>query len=699
MKNIRKTLASVAVCAVAVAAAFPAYAQNIRLDKKPESAPVKEVPFPKYEEVKLKNGMRLLIIEDHEQPTISFRMQLTPGSTADGDKPGLAEITLNLLPKGTSSRSALDIAKALDGIGASISVSAAGDAMSVSASGLKKHLETILGIYADVLMNPTFTPDEVEKMRAQAIEGVRYEKSESGQLVQALARKVVYGDNHPYALKASEESLKSIAVEDIKKFHATYFKPNNAYLAIVGDVTKGEVVPMLEKAFSNWKSGSTPNVKLPPVKPMPKGVYFIERPASVQSSFVVTGPTVPFNDPSFETVSLTADVIGSGFGGRLFRTLRETYSYTYTPFGFVTRAKDANRFVAGADVRNNVTDSAIIVTQRELENLTNEPPSKEDLNRLQRYTVGSFLMSFENTEYLASLLQLSELNNIPFSRVKNYPARVMAVTPEDIRKTAAKYMDPDNLSIVVVGSREVLPDLDKFGTVYQYNLDIEPVRTAAMETVNMSADDLMSRHIKAVGGADAIKDLKSLAVNAQVELSAGPQSIKGTAVTRHKMPGKMTSNLDLPVMKQQRWVTGNKAWESANGAPAAELTGQELEDAMYNSYVVPLASVKDMGYSFHIEGKQGDNYLLKATSPLGNDKTFYIDANTMLVNKVEYLAESPQGTMPVVEEYSGYTSVAGVKLPQNIMITMGPGITIRTTNTFEANPTLDDKDFLPPQGR
>lgn len=698
--NIRKTFASFAVCAVSFAVVLPpAKAQTIDLHKRPEASLVKEVPFPKYEEVKLKNGMRLLIIEDHEQPTFSLRMQLIPGTTADGDKPGLATLALNLLPKGTSSRSALDIAKALDGLGASINTSAAGDAMTVSASGLKKHLPTILGIYADVLMNPAFANDEVEKMRTQAIEGVRYEKSEAGPLVQALARKTVYGENHPYAMKESEESLKSISVEDIKKFHSSYFKPNNAYLAIVGDVTKSEIVPMLEKAFANWKSGTTPTVKLPPIKPMPKGVYFIERPSSVQSSFVITGPSVPYSDPNFETVSLAADVIGSGFGGRLFRTLRETYSYTYTPFGFVTRAKEANRFVAGADVRNAVTDSAIIVTKTELEKLTKEPPSKEDLYRLQRYTVGSFLMSFENTDYLASLLQLAELNNIPFSRVKSYPARIMAITPADIQKTAAQYMNPANMSVVVVGSREVLSDLEKFGSIYQYNLNIEPVRVAAMEAVSMSADELVAKHIAAIGGNDAVKSLKSLTTNSEVVLSAGPQSFKGKGVTKHKTPGKTSSMMDITVMKQQRWVNGNKAWESANGSPAAELTGQELEDAMYNAYIVPMASLKDMGYTLRIEGKQGDSYILKAKSTLGNEKTFYIDANTMLVTKVEYLAESEQGTMPVTEEYSDYVPVAGVKLPKNMTVTMGPGITVKTTNTFEANPTIDDKDFLPPQGK
>lgn len=698
--NIRKTFASLAVCAVALSVALPtANAQNIDLHKKPEAALVKEVPFPKYEEVKLKNGMKLLIIEDHEQPTFDMRMQLLPGTTGDGDKPGLASMTLNLLPKGTSSRSALDIAKALDGLGAGVRVSAAGDAMSVSASGLKKHLSTILDIYADILMNPAFANDEVEKMRTQAVEGVRYEKSEAGQLVQALARKTVYGESHPYAVKESEESLKSITIEDIKKFHSSYFKPNNAYLAIVGDVTKSEIVPMLEKAFASWKSGAAPAVKIPPIKPMPKGVYFIERPSSVQSSFVITGPSVPYNDPNFETISLTADVIGSGFGGRLFRTLRETYSYTYTPFGFVTRAKEANRFVAGADVRNNVTDSAIIVTKNELAKLTKEAPSKDDLYRLQRYTVGSFLMSFENTEYLASLLQLAELNNIPFSRVKNYPARIMAITPADIQKTAAQYMNPENMSVVVVGSREVLTSLEKFGPIYQYDLNIEPVRVVAVESVSMSADELVAKHVQALGGNDAVKGLKSLTTNSEVVLSAGPQSFKGKSLIKHKAPGKVVSMTDITVMKQERWVSGNKAWESSNGSPAAELSGQELENAMYEASIVPLATLKDKGYSLQIEGKQGDTYILKAKSGLGNEKTFYIDANTLMVNKVEYLAESPQGTMPVTEEYSNYAPVGGVKLPKNVTTTMGPGITVKMTNTFEANPTIDDKDFLPPQGK
>ncbi len=695
--KVRNTCLTLALSAVSFAvAAFPAGAQKIDLSKKPTPAPVKEVPFPKYVEKTLKNGMRVLIIEDHEQPTIMLRMQLTPGETADGDKTGLAGMTAGLLTKGAGSRSALDIAQALDGIGASISAAAAGDATTVTASGLKKHLGSILEIYADVVTHPALASEELEKLRMQSIEGVRYGKSEPGQLVQALARKVVYGENHPYAKKESEQTLQSITLNDVKNFHQSYFRPGNAYLAVVGDVTDKEIIPMLEKAFGSWTGGKSTKVVIPKPDPMPVGVYFIERPASVQSAFVITGSAEVFSHPEFEKLSLTADMIGSGFGGRLFRTLRETYSYTYTPYGFVTRSKEANRFVAGADVRNAVTDSAIIVTQRELKRLGNEAPTEEELNRLKRYTVGSFLMSFESTEALASLLQLAALNDVPFKRIKDYPAKVMSVKPAEISKIAAKYMNPDKMPVVVVGSKDVLSKLEKFGTIYRFNLDIEPVRATKTESVDISAAELIERHVKALGGRDAISSLKTLVANSKVTLKAGPQSLQGTGVNKFKMPDKSASMVDITVMKQESWVVGNKAWESMNGQPAEEKNGSELEDALYNAQIIPLAAMKELGYTAKVNGKEGDNYVMVITSPSGKEKTLYLDATTLMVTKSEYLQTTPQGTVPMMEEYSDYRDAGGVKFPHKIILTMGGGMTILSTYTYDINTALDDKDFTPP---
>lgn len=695
--NIRRHILSVAFSAASYAVlCTPLAAQKVDLSKRPDPAPVREVPFPKYEEMTLKNGMKVLVIEDHEQPTILFRMQFTPGNVGDGNKAGLASLTANLLTKGAGKRSALDIAKTLDGIGASINSNVGGDAMTISASGIKKHMGTILDLYKDVLTNPTFPSDELEKLRAQTIEGVRYEKSQPDELVQALARKVIYGENHPYAQKESEASLQSITLDDVKAFHSTYFRPNNAYLAIVGDITSKEVRPLLEQAFATWTKAPVPKVTVPDIKPMPMGVYFIERPASVQSAFVVTGAAEPRNHPDYEKISLAADVIGSGFGGRLFRTLRETYSYTYTPFGFVTSAKTANRFVAGADVRNDVTDSAIIVTQRELKTLTQEAPSEESLNRLKRYTVGSFLMSFEHTEVLATLLQQANLYEIPVKRIKEFPKTIMNITPKQVQAMAAKYMNPDKLPVVVVGSPDVLSKIEKFGTVYHYNLDIEPERVVATETVSISADDLIAKHIKAIGGKNAIDNLKSLKTSAKVTLKAGPQSIGGTAVSLHKTPGMMTRNVDLTVMKQQSWVNQGKAWEAMNGMPPEEKTGKELEDELYNAYIVPLAALKELGYTTKIKGKKGDLYMLGITSHSGDEKTVYIDANTMLVTKIESTADTPQGAMPVVEEYKDYTNVGGVQLPRSITTTMAGGaMVIQMENSFEANPSVSDSEFAP----
>ncbi|MFP4529343.1 MAG: M16 family metallopeptidase, partial [Candidatus Kapaibacterium sp.] len=436
MKNIARLLIIMFVAVV------PLAAQGLDVTKKPEPIDKKEFVFPEYNSVMLENGMRAYFIKDDEQPTFVMRVLIPGGSSIEGEKTGLADITTGLMTKGAAGMSAFEIARKLDGVGASLSVSAGGDYVQIVVSCLKKHVPLVLETMNDVLTKPEFPQDEFDKLVKQMIAGIQYEKSEPGAVSTKLAKKTIYGEDHPYAQHATEKSIKSITIDDVKDYYNKYIVPNYATVAVIGDIDPADIKPEIEKALAGWNKGKDYEIEIPKANPMPKGVYFISRPASVQSVVSYNTAGVGFAHPDYETLDMAASVIGAGFAGRLFRTLREKYSYTYTPFGYLTSSKYTNRFSCGADVRNSVTDSALNVIFNQINDLAQNGPADDELMRVKNYTIGSYLMNFESSEFIASLVQDADFYGIPIGKVKNYPDRAGKITAREIRKAAAKYLSP-----------------------------------------------------------------------------------------------------------------------------------------------------------------------------------------------------------------------------------------------------------------
>lgn len=677
--------------------AIPSFAQSIDKNKKPESGSLSTVVFPKYEEKVLSNGLRVIVIEDHEQPTVYMNLSIPVGSSSDGKNMGTALVTADMLTKGAGKRSALQIAETLDGIGASVGANASGDVTNISANTIKRHLSVVLEVFSDVLQRPTFPTDELEKIIKQRVAEVQNQKTRANGVANMIARKVTYGLQHPYSSKETVQSLEQLKIDDIKNFYGKHYKPNNSVLTIVGDFSTAEILKVLEKNLGSWKKDPKyMATKIPAITPLPKGVYFAERPGSVQSAIVFTMPTVPLVHPDNEGLSLVGNIIGGGFAGRLFKTLRETYSYTYTPFGYATRAKEINRIVCGAEVRNQVTDSAIIVTKRELKKLATELMDASELNVIKKNMVGTYLRSFENSEVVAQLIANSYLNGTPMERVKQYPEKIMAMSPANVKAIAEKYIDPDkaNMSIVVVGSKAVRPKIEQFGTIYDYDLDGEPVKASKVEEVSMTVDQLLEKHIQALGGKQAISGLKSLVTKAEISLQMGPQKVGGQAITKQKVPQKSYSAADFKVFKQESWCDGQTAYESQNGSEPQAKSGAELEMQQYQAEIFPTARLRELGYTLSISGKSNGVITLKAISPMKQERTISFDEKSMLVIKSEYSIDTPQGGIPVSESYGEYTDVAGTKLPGTMTIQMGPQ-TIKSKNIYTPNAEIPDAEFTP----
>lgn len=675
--------------------AAPSEKKVVDFKLKPKIGEMKEIEFPAYSETTLKNGLKVIVIEDHKQPTISMRLQVRAGESFDGKKNGVSYLMANLLTKGTAKRSAEEIANQLDSVGANLSANAAGELVIVSVDGLKKYLPLLLGVFSDVVQNPTFPKEELDKLVPQVLASLKQEKSRPDALAAALSRMVVYGKDNPASQRKTEASVKSITIEDIRAFHKMFVRPNNvASIAVTGDISLNEIVPQLERAFSRWTPNTTLDVPTPPAaKSMPKGVYFIQRPGSVQTTVTAVALAPARNNEIYEKMQVASSLIGSGFAGRLFKTLRETYSFTYTPYAYMTQGKYYNRFIAGADVRNAVTDSAIMVLQRELEKVTADAAPDEELDLIKLNQVAEYAMSFERSDFVASILQNAHYLGLSNEFMKGYAKRINAITPFDVKQAAEKVIRKDKLYLVVVGAPDILPVLEKYGTVYSYNLDLEPLSGSnSMEKVSLSVNDVMKKAADAIGNTSSVQTL-SRKISLTVEASG--QKFNGTGWEKRKATNKQVFGIDLPVMKQQTWVNGKTAFlRQMNNAPE-EMQGEDKTAAVDEASLFYYTKLPALGYTCEVVGKQGGQIVVSAKKG-SKERQYYFDAKTFLLSRIDKPEDTPQGPLLITEKYENYTDVNGIKLPK-VEKLESPMFTFTSENSWELNTPVDDKEFEAPK--
>ena len=669
--------------------------EKIDVTKKPEPLAGKEFVFPEYQESKLSNGIKVFIVEDHEQPTFAFRILIPGGSAYDGDKPGLAELTAEMLTKGAGKWSALEIAQKLDGVGATLDISASPDYFTIYGSCILKHIPTLMDVLSQVVLNPTFPKDEFEKLKKRVISAIKNEKARPLSVATALSKKVLYGENHPYGKRKTEETVEKITLEDVRAFFNKYFKPDYATLVVTGDIKEKEIIPVFNKALGNWKKGNLPPLIMAPPQPEPLGVYFVHRPASVQSSIVLATPTVEITNPDYEALDVAASIMGSGFAGRLFRTLRETYSYTYTPFGYQTSSKFANRFACGAEVRNPVTDSAIDVIKEQLYLLATDPPSEDELNRIKKVKVGNYLMSFENAEFVASSIQSVYFYGKPISYLKDYPKIINQLTPYDIQKVAKKYMHPDKAYIVVVGNPDVKGKLERFGKIFEYDLDLNPMtgEKAKLEPVKMSGEEIISKYLESRGGKDFLQSVKTIVSEGNAELQAQGQTLKGKILLKIKSPLKKYELFDFGMFQSEVWHNNDKSWAKVQ-SQVEELKFKEVDKNIFDIAIEKDIDLLTKNFKVDVLGKQNGKILVKFTTPRGFESTVYFDEKTYLIDQIEGTEESPQGPIPVTSIFAKWDKVGNFLFPTKIKTT-NPMFTIETEYTIKINEELDDSIFQP----
>ena len=444
--------------------------------KAPVNKDILKVKLPKAEEATLTNGLRVVLLHSDKIPTFNMQMVILSGGLADSaDYRGLATFTAALLREGTTKRSSKDIAEQTDALGTTLTATSGLSSLTstVSTSGLVENLDATLDIFADVVRNPAFPQPEVDKYKTRTLAQLQFQRSIPQFLLAEQFNKAVYG-NHPAALVSPPaDSLKKLTSKDLATFHSTYYRPNNAILAVVGDVTMKELMPKLQKAFGDWQKADVPVAAIPAVQSEPtSAIYLIDRPGSVQTVIQLGALGIERTSPDYFSVLLADRVLGGGPTGRLFLNLREDKGYTYGAYSNFGSSKYRGTWTSSSEVRTEVTEGAMKEFKYELDRLSAEKVPTAELENAKRAIIGGFALSLEQPQALLQNIITQKLYNLPADYWDTYPQKVSAITAEDIQRVAQKYLDMKHLQVVAVGdaskTREIL---SKYGTVKVYDAE------------------------------------------------------------------------------------------------------------------------------------------------------------------------------------------------------------------------------------
>ena len=673
---------------------------SAQLDRsiQPVGGPTPKIKLDKPKEFKLKNGIKVLVVENHKLPRVSYSLRIDGTPILEGEKAGVLSILGEMLGNGTTSIEKDVFNEEIDYLGANVSIGF----RSSFASSLTKHNDRILELMADAIINPLLTVEEFDKTKDQLIESLKADEKSIDAIGSRVGNALSYGKNHVYGEFITEETLNKISYEDVIDFHKKYTYPNSAYIVVIGDVNYKEVKKSITEKFSVWKKAKkvendvpvlTPNVGLTEVN-------FIDLPSATQSSIGVTNNVeLKMNDEDYFTALITNNILGGGGEGYLFKNLREDKGYTYGAYSSLGSSRyGVARFSAGAKVRNMVTDSAVTEIVNEIVRIRTELVDAELLKNAKAKYVGNFIMRLERPQTIANYALNIKLNDLPEDFYETYLEKINAVTAEDVKRVANKYFKIANTRIIVVGKgSDVVENLEKVGFPINYfdkyaNAVAKPVFNKAIPE-GMTALDVVDNYIKAIGGKDMLLNVNTLVSNMDVTIPGAP--FKPMAISKQMMPNKisfeMKANMGGQTMSlMKRNFSGEKGYMEQQGQKML-MSEEEImeaknvegifEELYYSENQTELLSINS------IDGE--DVYKVKVVK---NEKTsyrYYAVESGYLIS----IEEEDENKNISSTKYGDYRSVNGIMMPYFMQVNAGGQNLEFNTTEVMVNTELKDSDF------
>ena len=448
-------LAALVACSTAVAQSTAAFDRS----KPPALGPAPSLSVPRAVERTLPNGLRLIIVEHHELPVADFSLIVKTGGEADPwGKTGLATLAATLLTKGAGTRGAPEIAEQQAFLGARLGAFSGWDQSVVTLSATTAVLDSALALFADVALRPTFPAAEFDREKTQRMTQLMQVKDRGPAMADRAFSMILFGENHPYGqpLAGIEATVETLTRDDVAAFYRTYYRPNNALLMVVGDVTPADIERQLTALFGRWERTAVPVVNIPaPPARTDRRIYVVDKPAAPQASFRIGTPGVARSTPDYYPLQVMNTILGGSFTSRLNNNLRETKGYTYGAGSGFGMRKEPGPFVSRAEIVAEKSDSALIEFVKELENIRRPVPA-EELDKAKKYMQLGLPSGFETTSDIASQLASFALYGLPLDEPARAVGRIGAVTAADVQRVAMRYLDPQRMAIVIAGDASSL---------------------------------------------------------------------------------------------------------------------------------------------------------------------------------------------------------------------------------------------------
>ena len=432
----------------------------------PKALPAQDVKFPPYEVRTLPNGLRVVAVAQHEQPAVTLRLLVRAGAAQDpAGKAGLATLTASLLDQGTPTRTSEQIADAIDYIGGALGAGAGTDLSFINVVVMKDSFDSSLDLLSDLVRNASFAEDEIARQRQQMLSTLQVSYEDPEYLAGTVIDRLVYGF-HPYGVPSggTRESIGSLTRDDIVRFHQHWFTPNNAILAIVGDLTPQEAFAGAERAFGSWVGREVPAVRFPDPPPPTRRVVVVDRPGAVQTEIRIGNVAIPRKHSDYLALELAIRILGGEGSNRLQRVLRSERGLTYGASADLQALKQTGGIVADTDTRSEATGQALRLAVDEFWSLIREPVGEWELSNAKAYMTGNFPLTLETPNAIALQVLNMVFYEIDLKELETFRERVNAVTPDDIQRVARAYLQPNRLSIALVGdARSIGPQLKSVG--------------------------------------------------------------------------------------------------------------------------------------------------------------------------------------------------------------------------------------------
>ena len=664
-------------------------ATNAQIDRskmpKPGPDPVVKLGTPKT--FTLKNGLKVIMVVNNKLPRASANLTIDNKPYFEGEISGVSGMMGSLLGRGTSNISKDDFNEKIDFLGANVSFFSTG----AFASSLKKYFPEILGVLADGVMNSKFTQEEFDKEVQITLDGIKSDEKNVTSAARRVENVLTYGKNHPFGEFTSKESVEKITLQDVKNNYATYYKPNNAYLVIEGDINPKKIKKLVKSLFSDWKKGEIPAYNMPETQNVATTeINFVNMDNAVQSEItVINNIDLTLGDKDYYAALIANNILGGGGTARLFMNLREDKGYTYGSYSRLSQNRYAGTFRATASVRNVVTDSSVVEIQKEINKIRYKKVTAEELANSKEEYIGGFVMDVQKPRTVANFALNIARYNLPKDFYENYIKNIKAVTLDDVQNAAIKYFEADKARIIITGKGiDVLNNLEKTDYVIKYfdkegNPTEKPEMTLPIPE-GVTAETVIDKYVDAIGGKEKVATVTSVMMTSTAKV----QGIEVTSVDKMAAPNKMSKVISgMGQVFQKVIFDGESGYQEARGQKM-DMTADQIKEIKASS--LPFV---DMNYKTgkldRIEPIEGVNYYVIKS---GETEIFY-DTKTGLKYQEVKTMKGPNGDVRMPTIFGDYKEVNGILFPYAIAQKMGPMDLNFVIKEIKINEGVSDADF------